>query len=91
MGLLQHFTLALEGMGILIASMGSVMMVAYLQKSVHALKNYISCAIGCVFGLMSLAEMFPLTGAPVVDAFLTAATATALLQLQRRRHEIFRN
>ena len=84
MNLLQHFSMALDVMGILIASMGAVMIVSYFLKSNRV---YIPCGIGVVIGLMSLAG-FSLTGAPVVDAFLSAAIGTMLF---RRRYEVSTN
>lgn len=88
LNVLSHFTLALEMMGIMIASMGAVMVCTYWRKGIYVQSNYIACALGIAIGFCSLFHLFPGTGAPVIDAFASSAIASFGLQRLRRSNAI---
>lgn len=84
MGILEHFTVFLQLMGIMVGSMGAVIIVRYLLGCCAVLRttsiiNAVhlgAFASGVLVGLLSLAKLISITQMPLVDAFCMAALVT---------------
>jgi len=88
-GLLNHFAIVLEVMGILIASMGGVMLAVYLQKKSSIQSNYAASFMGLILGILTLFGVITVTGASVVDAFLGAGGFAVILNSRIKKEGIF--
>ncbi len=69
LNILAHFALALEIMGLMIASLGAVLVSSSFQKETSFVWNTLSCGVGIGSGFVSLLGYLSF---PLLDAFLGA-------------------
>lgn len=88
--LINSFAPILNAMGILVSSMGAVIICNYAYNqifkknvseygSIHYLLNIFSWAIGTIFGFCNMFKIFSLTGIELIDAFLSGGLCTLIL------------
>jgi cytosine permease len=77
------FESIINGMGIVISSMGAIIAVNYLFEiyykafSISSITNILLLIASSAIGFCSFAELITVTGSPVLDAFITATCFTA--------------
>lgn len=92
--LLEHLELFLEGMGIIVASMGSVIITRYLFVQISGNKvspadyilHFLAWGIGASAGFLSL-NGFSITPVAVLDAAIAAHLGTYLILLRGKSYE----
>jgi|694.fasta_scaffold35750_3 cytosine permease len=87
--LINHLEVVLDGMGIFVSSMGSVILTSYLlYKQVNrGPASYIfAWIVGIIIGFLSMAG-YSLTGMPVLDAMIGASLGMSLTMIRERRYE----
>ncbi len=85
-GILQSFTFVLQLLGVMVASMGCVILTRYILNQAHRLNgtnpiNLVLWGFGAIVGLLSACKIVKLTGVPLMDACVVAVLATALCHL----------
>lgn len=83
LGILDYFTTVLQLIGIMVGSMGSIMIMGYLLKAgqQHAF-NLSLWAIGAIVGILSLFEIISLTGIPLIDACAVSTLGALMIRKQ---------
>ncbi len=85
-GFLEHFTMVLQILGVLIGSMGAIVLTSYVLGAFVARMGLFFWGVGGIVGGVALFHGSLFTGVAVVDAFLAASAACSLfVTLQRRR------
>jgi cytosine permease len=82
--LLDHFPLFLGTIGVSVGSVGSVVLSSFLLErfaTAPIAMRLFAWGIGTAMGLLSLAQIFSLTGVAPLDAMITAALTNSLLTL----------
>lgn len=77
-GIISRLTLVLDLMGIVVASMGAVVLTAYLMRNMRMSHNSFAWVLGVASGLMHLAFNVTITPVAIIDSGLVA-TLTLLL------------
>lgn len=85
LGFLEHFTQVLQFIGVLIGSMGAIVLTSYVLDAGDDQRKIFAWAIGGIVGILALFYGSHITGVAVVDAFLAASLACSVGVKMRRR------
>ena len=80
-GILSHFTLALQMMGVSIVSMGGILLGASLNKRL----NLAIWALATITGILSIFKLVTLSSIALVDALFVALICSLILRLYEIR------
>jgi purine-cytosine permease-like protein len=89
--LLNHFELILEILGILITSLGAIIVTCYFVNSCSIplvgsdehIWHFIVWCLGCLIGFANLANLVTMTTIPLLDAFLAASLGILIILIKR--------
>ena len=81
-GILQSFVFALQILGVMVSSMGCVIVTRYMLKFRGSGKiNLMTWGLGAIVGLASACKIITITGVPLIDGCAVSVLATALNHL----------